>query len=88
MEHKSLMVKQLFDRGISAGKIFKQLKCLDVNGMFIQCIDYWVLIDVKIEPCLGQNTEYCSYKNKSALKELVKRYEEIYNVLQIKWLQK
>ena len=35
MEAKSLMVKQLFDRGFPAGKIFKQLKCLSLNKTFI-----------------------------------------------------
>lgn len=35
MEAKRLMVKQLFDRGFSAGKIFMQLKTLGFNRTFI-----------------------------------------------------
>ena len=29
------MVKQLFDHGFSAGETFKQLKCLEINKVFM-----------------------------------------------------
>ena len=35
METKKIMVKQLFDRGFSAGETFKQLKCLEINKVFM-----------------------------------------------------
>ena len=35
METKRIAVKQLFNRGFSAGEIFKQLKCLGIYKVFI-----------------------------------------------------
>ena len=43
MEAKKTIVKQLFDHGFSAGEIFKQLKCLGINKVFIHKIIIWLL---------------------------------------------
>ena len=34
MEAKKIVIKQLLDRGFSAGEIFQQLKCLGINKLF------------------------------------------------------
>ena len=65
------MAKQLFDRGFSAGILFKQLKCLGLNWLFMYRTIHWLLdsISSKDRPRSG-------YPHSVHTKEGIKRIQE------------
>ena len=87
MEAKKIMVKPLFDRGFSAGEIFKQLKCLGMNKLFIYWTINWLL---ETNSCKNRARpgHHRSARTKERIKKFANRYEEIFNFLQIKLLLK